>query len=115
MIQAVRDKVLAALMDNFDGAQLAMIDKAVADALHGYRVEVQETLPDVVSNEMVPEIAEYLGRKKSKGCSNRTSHHPEHLPRAFYMSERRFLMIIRAPCIRTTLRHTYIEGTDYHE
>ena len=35
--------------------------------------------------------------------------------RAFYMSERRFLMIIRAPCIRTTLRHTYIEGTDYHE
>lgn len=39
MIQTVRDKVLAALMDHFDGSQLAMIDKAVADALHGYRVE----------------------------------------------------------------------------
>ena len=47
--------------------------------------------------------------------NNKTSHNPEHLLRAFYMSERRFLMIIRAPCIRTTLRHTYIEGTDYHE
>lgn len=39
MIQAVRDKVLAALMDHFSGEQLSMIDKAVADALHGYRVE----------------------------------------------------------------------------
>ena len=58
MIQSIRDKVLAALMDHFSGEQLSMIDKAVADSLQGYRIEVQETLPDVISNEMVPEIAE---------------------------------------------------------
>lgn len=91
MIQAVRDKVLAALMDHFSGEQLSMIDKAVADALHGYRVEVQETLPDVVSNEMVPEIAEYLGRKKSKGCSKGTLEQYRYVLKTFALYSRKKL------------------------
>ena len=95
MIQAVRDKVLAALMDHFSGEQLSMIDKAVADALHGYRVEVQETLPDVVSNEMVPEIAEYLGQK------------PEALLKK--VSENKILQILRDE------KEIKLSGGLYHE
>lgn len=65
-MQKLRDKILATLSPNFSSEQLHMIDAAVADALKGMRVEPEETLPAVTSGGM-PEVAEYLARKKSKG------------------------------------------------
>ena len=70
-MQKIRDKVLSILSCNFNAEQLQMIDLAVAQALKGMRVEPEETLPAVINGGM-PEVMEYLARKKSKGLSNGT-------------------------------------------
>ena len=70
-MQEIRDKILAELAPHFGAEQLHMIDQAVAAALKGYRVEPEETLPAVPGASM-PEVAEYLARKKSKGLKEGT-------------------------------------------
>lgn len=68
MVQEIRDKILSLLGPNFNGEQLAMIDKAVAESLKGYRVVPEETLPEI-RHTALPEVGEFLARKKSKGLS----------------------------------------------
>ena len=70
-MQAIRDRILAELAPHFGAEQLLMIDSAVASALKGYRIEVEETLP-AIRNDAMPEVAEYLARKKSKGLTKGT-------------------------------------------
>lgn len=70
-MQEIRDRILALLGPNFNGEQLAMIDKAVAESLKGYSIKPEETLP-AVRESTLPEVAEFLARKKSKGLSKGT-------------------------------------------
>ena len=67
-MQKIRDKVLSLLSHNFSSEQLKMIDLAVAEALKGKKIEEEETLPAVI-NGGIPEVMEYLARKKSKGLT----------------------------------------------
>ena len=71
-MQEIRDRVLAILQNNFNSQQLQMIDLAVAEALKGYKVETEETLPAVREGMIYPEVYEYLARKKSKGLDKGT-------------------------------------------
>lgn len=71
MQRVIRDKVLAALAPNFTAEQMHMVDCAIADALQGYKVEAEETMP-AVQNDAMPEAAEYIARKRSKGLKHGT-------------------------------------------
>ena len=66
-MQEIRDKVLAILAPNFDSKQLQMIDMAMSKVLSDYHMEKAETLPQIYHPNQWSEIAEYLGRKKSRG------------------------------------------------
>lgn len=66
-MQEIRDKVLAILAPNFDSKQLQMIDVAMSKVLSDYHMEKAETLPQIYHPNQWSEIAEYLGRKKSRG------------------------------------------------
>ena len=67
-MQNIRDQILAELSPNFSAEQLQMIDMAVAKALKGKKVTEEETMP-AVTNSGMPEVWEYLARKKSKGLT----------------------------------------------
>lgn len=64
----IRDQILAELSPNFSAEQLQMIDIAVAKALKGKRITEEETIP-ATTNSGMPEVKEYLARKKSKGLT----------------------------------------------
>lgn len=81
-MQEIRDKILALLSPNFSGEQLAMIDKAVAESLKGYKVEPEETRP-AVRETALPEVAEFLARKKSKGLTKGTLSQYQQVLKAF--------------------------------
>lgn len=81
-MQSIRDKILALLSPNFDGEQLAMIDQAVAESLKGYKIEPEETLP-TVRDSALPEVAEFLARKKSKGLTKGTLAQYQQVLKAF--------------------------------
>lgn len=68
----IRNKVIAALENNFTAEQLKMIDVALSKVLIGYKIEVEETLPSVVGDLRPIEVQEFLARKKMKGCSDGT-------------------------------------------
>lgn len=68
----IRNKVIAALENNFTAEQLKMIDVALSKVLIGYKIEVEETLPSVVGDLRPIEVQEFLSRKKMKGCSDGT-------------------------------------------
>lgn len=67
-MQNIRDAILSELAPNFSAEQLQMIDMAVAKALKGKRIIEEETTP-AVTNSGMPEVREYLARKKSKGLT----------------------------------------------
>lgn len=81
-MQEIRDKIMAALGPNFTAEQLTMVDRAVAEALKGYKVEKEETLP-APRNGTMPEVFEFLARKKSKGLKQGTLQQYEQVLKAF--------------------------------
>ena len=85
MIQTIRDRVLALLEPNLNPEQLAMVDRAVAEALKGCKVEPEETLPAVMNGAM-PEAKEFLARKKSKGLAEGTLEQYEMVLKAFCLA-----------------------------
>lgn len=94
-MQVIRDKILASLAPNFSGEQLAMIDDAVSQALIGYTVTQEETLPAPVDQEIEPVVYEYLARKKSKGLSEGTIDQYARTLRMFCMWSRKKLEEVR--------------------
>ena len=93
-MQTIRDKILADLAPNFTPEQLQMIDIAVAGALKGYRIEVEETLPEVRSGS-VSEVREFLARKKSKGLQEGTLQQYAQVLQAFCLATPKVIADIR--------------------
>lgn len=70
--RVVRDTIMRHLkMQDFTPEQLQMIDKAMMKALAGYEVTPAETHLATIDN-CVPEIMQYLIRKKAKGLKQKT-------------------------------------------
>ena len=93
-MQTIRDKILAELAPNFTSEQLKMIDLAVAGALKGYRIEAEETLPEV-RNGSVSEVREFLARKKSKGLQESTLQQYAQVLRAFCLATPKLISEIK--------------------
>lgn len=93
-MQTIRDKILAELAPNFTSEQLKMIDLAVAGALKGYKIEVEETLPEV-RNGSVSEVREFLARKKSKGLQAGTLQQYAQVLKAFCLATPKLIADIR--------------------
>lgn len=72
MTNELRNRIIASLENNFTTEQLNMIDMAVAKSLRGYKLEAEETLPDLYTNFRPIEVDEFLARKRLKGCSEGT-------------------------------------------
>ena len=70
-MQEVRDKVLSLLQYHFNSEQLMMIDIALTEATKGFVLTPVETLP-TIRIDILPEIGEFLARKKSKGLARGT-------------------------------------------
>lgn len=72
MLNEIRNNIAINLQGEFTPQQLKTIDFAIAQAMRGYRVEKEETLPAVQEMALPPEIQEFFVRKSMKGCSNGT-------------------------------------------
>ena len=67
-----RNNILLDLQGSFTPMQLKSIDTAIAKAMIGFKIEKEETLPEVLNQYMPFEIQEFLIRKEIKGCSHGT-------------------------------------------
>lgn len=94
-MQEIRDRVLAELASNMTADQLHMVDLAVATALKGYKVEPEETLPEVRDNMIPQEVHEYLARKKSKGLAEGTLQQYSYVLRSFCLYSRKHLQEVK--------------------
>lgn len=84
-MQEIRDKVLSLLSSNMTAEQLQMVDLAVAEALQGYKVIKEETLPAPQTFGIPPEVAEYLARKKSKGLQPESIEQYSYVLKSFFL------------------------------
>ena len=67
----VRDEILKALSNNFESTDLLIIDKAIEEVINNLNISPQETSLCMIDNCM-PEVLQYLVRKKAKGLSEGT-------------------------------------------
>lgn len=72
MVGEIRDNIILSLQKEFTPEQLKMIDFAVAQAMQGYKVEKEETLPVACDAVLPTEVREFLIRKSMKGCADGT-------------------------------------------
>lgn len=67
----VRDKILTLLRNNFDSTELTMIDSAIEEVIGSLNITEQET-SIIAANSCMPDVLNYLVRKKAKGLSEGT-------------------------------------------
>lgn len=85
-MREIRDKILSILSYSFNDNQLKIIDGALASVLSEYDISIKEKSLTVINNGFVPEVYEFLARKKSKGLSKGTLRQYEQVLRSFFIA-----------------------------
>ena len=67
----IRDKILTLLRSNFDSTELTMIDSAIEEVIGSLSITEQETSL-ITTNSCMPDVLNYLVRKKAKGLTEAT-------------------------------------------
>lgn len=111
MTNELRNRIIASLENNFTTEQLNMIDMAVAKSLRGYKLEAEETLPDLYTNFRPIEVNEFLARKRLKGCSEGTIEQYQYVLNDFCFWLRKDIKTIMDIDILAYLDFVFSKGT----